>query len=181
MRLMRQHGIPEATARVLVSVGEALRQAAQQAQLEHAASFDIDMGAPAGPLRAGSAHEVDVADQIAAMRPGHRYVAVHTHATSAGFSDRDVALLLSNEPIRTIVAIGFDGTWHALSKQPNRKHATREAAVRAFQLALQRLAAPYLARARAGTMSPDQALQEAVHEIWQLLAPPLGLRYDRSR
>jgi hypothetical protein len=30
-----------------------------------------------------------------------------------------------------------------------------------------------------GTLSPERAWQELVHEVWETIAPAFGLRYDR--
>ena len=30
-----------------------------------------------------------------------------------------------------------------------------------------------------GTLPPERAWQELVHEVWESIAPALGLRYDR--
>ena len=55
------------------------------------------------------------------------------------------------------------------------------AAITAFELTCSRLVPPYVALARTGHISRDEALGEALHLVWQFLAPRLGLRYDRSR
>jgi hypothetical protein len=87
VRLLIPHGIPEPTGRTLLAVGDALRAGAARLEVEHAASFDIYTGEPAGPLRTGRTAEVDIHDQTAAMQPHRRYVSIHTHHTSAAFSD----------------------------------------------------------------------------------------------
>jgi hypothetical protein len=107
VRLLHAHAIPEPTARLLVPVGDTLRREAVRLRVEHAASFDIDTGAAAGPLRVGRTYEVDISDQIEAMRPDRRYVSIHTHSSNAAFSDRDLELLLKNDPITTVESGGF--------------------------------------------------------------------------
>jgi hypothetical protein len=177
--LLQRPGFPETVASILVAAGEGLRQMAWRTGLEHAASFDIDTGAPAGPLRAGSAHHVDLADQIAAMRLGHRYLAMHTHASSSPFSDDDLELLLRNDQIRTVIAIGANGTWYVLSKRARGATAPATVAVIAFRRALASLSPHYLAKVVAGQLTSEQALREALRIIWERIAPLLGLRYDQ--
>ncbi|MGH2353959.1 MAG: hypothetical protein ACRDJN_20330, partial [Chloroflexota bacterium] len=180
VQLLQAHGIPESTARLLAPVGEALRNEAVRLQVEHAASFDIDSGAPAGPLRVGRSTEVDITDQLAAMRPDRCYVSIHTHRTSAAFSDLDLDLLLKNALIRTVAAVGHDGTWHLLSKRPDALPADPEVGVRALHTVLARLSPNYLAEVRSGRLTRVQALRRVLHTTWRIVAAPLGLRYDRS-
>jgi hypothetical protein len=181
VQLLQKHGVPENTAQLVVPAGEALRREAARLGAERAASFDIETGQAVGPGLTGRGAEVDIGPQIRSMRADRAYVSIHTHAMSASFSDRDADVLLSNHAIRNIVAVGADGTWHALSKQPGIQHADAAKAVAAFGLAFAALAPDYLALARSGAVSREEALRRLVDAIWRYLAPRLGLRYDRSR
>jgi hypothetical protein len=148
---------------------------------EHAAAFDADTALPVGPLRVGNAAEVDVTDQLSMMRRDGRYVMLHTHRASTAFSDRDVEVLLENPAVRVIGALGHDGTWHLLSKRIDGAVASRAAGATAFAAAMRQLAPHYLAVVRSGRMAREAALRHLLHEVWRVIAPPLGLRYDRVR
>jgi hypothetical protein len=88
-----------------------------------------------------------------------------------------LALLLANSPLHVIVAVGHDGVWHLLSKLPETRRVPVPTALAAFRVTFQRVATPYLALARSGSMSREDALRDALHLLWQFLAPRLGLRY----
>jgi hypothetical protein len=113
------------------------------------------------------------------MLPGRRYVAIHTHHQSTAFSDRDVELLLCNAQIHTIIAIGHDRTWHVLSKQPDVAVASPTTAAAAFAAALRLLSPHFLRLAMQGVVTREEALRRMLHQVWQAIAAPLGLRYDR--
>src|SRR5207249_1069260 len=161
----------------LLDVGDTLRAGAIELEVEHAASFDIDTAETAGPLSTGRAAEVDIREQTAALQPHRHYVSVHTHRTSAAFSDLDVDVLLRNSPLSTIVVVGHDGTWYVLSKRRGARVARPETGVAAFRTAFATLSVDYLARVQAGQLTSEEAFRDALHRIWQVIAPPLGLRY----
>lgn len=180
-RLLLAHRIPVTTARKLQTMAESVQVQAMQTGLEYAFSLDIETGQMAGEICPGAATEVDITEQIAAMNDHARYVSLHTHGGSTAFSDVDVDLLLRNRLIVTIAAVGADGTWHLLSKLPGVKTADATIAVAGLQRSIVRLSPIYLALAESGAATREEALQQMLHTIWQLVARPLGLRYDRSR
>ena len=73
------------------------------------------------------------------MQPGRRYAALHTHASSTAFSDEDVVVLVGNDLLHTVAAVGFDGTWYILSKVPGRPTANAAAVVAALNAAFAHL------------------------------------------
>lgn len=180
-RLLLAHRIPAATALRLRSEAEAVRVRVAQTGLEYAFSLDILTGGMVGSICHGTAAEVDITEQIAAMHDSGRFVSLHTHAGSTAFSDSDADLLLSNRPIVTIVAVGVDGSWHLLSKLPGAAVAEAKVGVAALQRSVARLSPAYLALAESGAVTHEEALRQMLHTIWQLIARPLGLRYDRTR
>jgi len=173
--------VPEQAATALALAGAVLATEARRLGVEVAAVFDRGTGRPIAPYRVGRAQEVDVTDLLETLAAGRDYVAIHTHRESTAFSDADVDLLLRTPAVQTIAAVGWDGTWHLLSKAPRSALAAPETAVTALQQALLRLVGPYRTRALAAGVSREEAARDALHRIWRLLAPALGLRYDRSR
>ncbi|MGH2368874.1 MAG: hypothetical protein ACRDI2_11810 [Chloroflexota bacterium] len=153
----------------------------RQSDREFAATYDMMTGAPVGNVVSGGAVDVDISDHIRAMAPGRRYVALHTHRTSTSFSDADALLLVANRAIRTIAVVGADGTWYLLSKVRGAGVAGANRLVQAFTSAAIALSRRYLALAQSGAVTPEEALRQFSHEIWQHIAPPLHLRYDRVR
>jgi hypothetical protein len=179
--LLQKHGVPATLARDLVRWGEALRAESARLHVEAAASFDLENGAPAGPMRTGRASHVDIGAQIAAMQPERRYIALHTHQTSASFSDQDVALLLDNAFLWTIAVIGADGSWYLLSRQSGVSSASAALAVRTFQQAMGPLTPIYAREGQQQGVGRAVVLRQLTHDLWELIAPSLGLRCDRGR
>jgi hypothetical protein len=174
-------GVGDSVAHQLAIVGGALLSEAIARRVEVAAFFDLDSGLPVGQFQAGRGDTVDVAESLPLLKPDVRYVALHTHRESTSFSDLDLDLLLAHRPVHTIVAVGWDGTWHTLSKVDQHAIIDRTVALVAFRTALARLIGPFRARARSAGLPRDEATRDALHRIWRHLAPALNLRYARSR
>jgi hypothetical protein len=113
------------------------------------------------------------------MMPGRRYFTLHTHRVSTSFSDADALVLVENPLLRAVGVIGADGTWYFLSR--GRGRPAGEAVVRAFTAAAIALSRTYLVLMRSGALAREEALRAFSHAIWERVAPPLGLRYDRIR
>jgi hypothetical protein len=179
-QLLQRHGAEAEASDLIARAGHAIREQARATGLEHAASFDLASGSLVGPLRSGHETDVDIAEQIAAMPADRRHICVHTHRLSTSFSDMDVALLLVNIQVHTIAAIGADGRWYFLSKEPGGHSARAVTAVRAFRTAFEQMAPTYLAAAETGAFSREEALRRLLHTLWCMIAAPLHLRYDWS-
>ena len=165
---------------MLVDIGRGLAARATETGLEHAAAFNMVTMQPAGPLRSGNAAEVDVSDQLTALPIGHQHVVLHTHRLNTAPSDYDVDVLLSHDMIHTIVAVGHSGVWHILSKRSGQSPTGPATGVAAFTTALRQIAPHYLALVHRGLMTRENAVQALLHQAWRVVAPALGLRYDRS-
>jgi hypothetical protein len=113
------------------------------------------------------------------MRPGRRFVALHTHPASSSFSDADAATFLVHSSLSAMAAVGVDGTWYVLSKPPGVVLAPPEQAFRQFHEALAQLLPWYRAQVQSGRLPPREAWRAHSHEAWQTVAPELGLRYSR--
>lgn len=180
-RLLRRHALRRPAAAIVAQVGEALGHQTAATGVELAATFDLQTGDHVGALVTGARNDVTVADHIRAMLPGRLYVAIHTHPASSSFSDDDVITLVANDPLQCIAVIGADGTWYVMSKLPGRPHASARVVQAALRAAVTVLVPSYLAAVRTGDATREEALREMLHDIWQSIAPLLGLRYDRLR
>ena len=147
---------------------------------EFAALLATGTGALVGPVVGGQPDAVPVGGQLQAMRAGRRYVHLHTHpAPSAAFSDADVGMLVAYACLRTAAVIGVDSTWYVLSKVPGRAPALRAEVEQRFAVQVAALVPKYARLIRSGALSAAEAWRLHTHEVWQRLAPGLGLRYDR--
>jgi hypothetical protein len=90
-------------------------------------------------------------------------------------------VLVANPSIRTIAVVAADSTWYVLSKARSQQHADARTVVRSFTAAAISLSRRYLALARSGALTHDDAIREFSHHIWRRIATPLGLRYDRMQ
>jgi hypothetical protein len=114
--LLRAHGVPSAAARLLARLGETLRRQTDQEGTEFAILVDLEDEQQAGHVLQGDEDRVPLTSHLRLLQPGRRYAHLHTHPWSTSFSDFDLAILLQNIPLRTIVVVGADGSWYLLSK-----------------------------------------------------------------
>lgn len=178
--LLRGHGLRPRTAQAIGQLGEELRARTEQHGREFAALLAAGTGALVGPVVGGQPDEVPIGGQLQAMRAGRRYVHLHSHpAPSAAFSDADVGTFVAYAYLRTVAVIGVDRTWYVLSKVPGRGPALRAEVERRFTDEVAALAPKYARLIRSGPVSAAQAWRLHTHEVWERLAPRLGLRYDR--
>ena len=93
-------------------------------------------------------------------------------------------MFLHDATIRVLVVVGTDGTWYVLSDDPA---VQRDPAPLVHQVPARYTAAAdpldetYRALKQMGLLTNEQAWQEQTHQVWEQLAPALGLRYDRVR
>jgi hypothetical protein len=176
--LLRDHGLRSSTARAVAQVGEDLRVRTERQGSEFAALLAVGTGALVGPVLGGQPAEVPVGGQLQAMQAGRRYIHLHTHPPpSAAFSDADVGMLVTYAGLRTMAVIGVDRTWYVLSKVPGQ--TLRAEVEQGFTVQVAALAPKYARLIRSGALSVAEAWRLHTHEVWEQLAPRLGLRYDR--
>jgi hypothetical protein len=145
---------------------------------ELAALIDAATGDQIGEVLAGSQDRLDLRPHLHLLQPGRRYLHVHTHPASSGFSDLDLTVLLAYVEIRTLVVVTQDGAWYFLSKvrgQPTADPTTGGALWDAYFAVTAQPHHDLIAR---GTLSRDEALRQEVHDTMIRLAPEIGLRYD---
>ena len=145
--------------------------------------LDLETGAEYGPRCVGVNDRVDIRPQLHAA--GDRaVVSIHTHPGNSAFSDRDAQVFLSASTICVVAVVGADGTWYVASDDPA---AAGDPAPLVHQVpalykaAADRLDETYRALKHMGLLTNEQAWQEQTHDVWEQLAPALGLRYDRVR
>jgi hypothetical protein len=186
--LLVRHGLTQHAAQAVVAFGEELREQMVQEpdpdrQREHGGVLDARSGERLGPITAGTRTSVSFAEQIRAAhaRGTASAAGVHTHAGSSSFSAGDAGLFDAAPVITVMVVTGPDGTWHVLSPEPGTTPPPSDEVEERLEVVLEHLSPTYRAMVNDGTLPPDRAWRELMHETWEIIAPTLGLRYDRLR
>ena len=181
---LARHRLAERAAQALYNLGLALRRRMLQEpdpalRVEYAGMVDArPVGQRIGPVVRGVRNGVDIAVLVWSSR-GRPSAIVHTHPHSSSFSPDDADVLAKAPDVRAVCAVGADGTWYVLSRPPGAPAAAKAAVDRAYWTARHALAPKYRALVQAQAVSRARAWQDHSHEIWQQIAPALGLRYDR--
>lgn len=131
----------------------------------------------AGIVR-GAESEI-TAVHLSRMRGGREYLILHTHPSSAAFSQADAALFVPFPQLRVLAVIGADGTWYVLSIPPTRSRAELAGLDQAVAAEFVALRLAYVARRDAGVITSAEALRMLLHQVWLNMAERLGVRYDR--
>jgi hypothetical protein len=160
-------------------LGQTIRSTTLQGHQELAVLVDAETGEELGPAVTGSTDRLELGPLLRRIAPGRRYVCVHTHPESSSFSPYDVALLLRFPAIQVVTAVGVDGSWYVVSLEPDQPMPAVNAMAAAVQAARDELAPRFEALVQTGALTRQAARRELSHLIWQRVAPPLGLRYDR--
>jgi hypothetical protein len=148
---------------------------------EHAGMVDARTGGRIGPLTSGTRRGVRFAAQIqAAQESGTTSaIAVHTHPGGTSFSEADAAAFDEARFITLLVVIGAGGVSYVLSLEPGAAPPTEDEITERYNEVLHHLAPTYRAVVNQGILTPERAWRELTHETWEVIAPGLGLRYDR--
>ncbi len=177
--VLQRHGLPSAGAEGLRSVGVNLRGKTLLAKREFGAAVEAATGLQFGQQVAGSAGRVEMGPLLRAMVGERRYGCVHTHPEGYAFSPNDAAVLVSFRAVVLIAVVGGQGTWYVLSVDPDREPPLTHVLFETFRQEREILAAKYESLVRSGELTRREALREHTHEVWERIAPSLGLRYDR--
>ena len=177
---LERHRVPPAGAQACRDRGVALREATFRRKVEHGVLLDADTGGQVGGTVTGTAEQVDAEQLLRAMRPGRRYVFVHTHPLGYSFTPLDVAVLAAHWPqLCAVVAVGGQGVWYIASVLPGYSAPAPEDVRTAFRNELPGVAPAYQARVQAGELTRKEAQRQITHDVWERIAPDLDLRYDR--
>jgi proteasome lid subunit RPN8/RPN11 len=184
--LIIRHGATTLAAQAVVVLAEDLlaqmrREPDPDRQREHAGMVDARAGDRIGPITVGTRLGVgfEAQFQAASQRGVTGAIAVHTHPGSSSFSEADASAFDQAPLVTLLVVVGADGTWYALSLQPDVTPPTRAEIEERYKEAFDHLAPAYAALSNTGSLSEGRAWQELTHDIWDAVAPGLGLRYDR--
>jgi hypothetical protein len=177
--LLRAHAVPAPDAPRIARAGGLLRRRTEQEGVEFAALFDLGHGSAVGAPLPGKETEIDLTPQMRLVRPGHRYLHLHTHPASSSFSDRDLRLLLGHPELRTVAVVGQDRTWYLLTKRRGQPMVSVEEGLARWRRQFRDVAQPDNALIAQGLLSEAEALVRELHETMVRLAPEIGLRYDR--
>jgi hypothetical protein len=176
--LLRAHGLPAEAAQRIARAGVTLCGRTVRSGLEVAVILEVETGRPVGATVEGTVDKIDVSLQMAGLRPGRRYVHLHTHPGNSSFSDDDLRVLLRHSELRTMAVVGGNGSWYLLSKRRGQPTMPIEQAQARWDVHYADVAAPHDVLIAAGQLTPDEALAREVHETMRRLAPEIGLRYD---
>ena len=142
--------------------------------------LDVESGRRIGTVLRGSEREVDVRPHLVAMEPDRQYLALHTHSSSAAFSEADAVLLLAYPRIRALAVVATDATWYVLSVAPGAARPTIPSIMIAFRQTIFTLRPSYMTRIKAGQTSTAVAQRQLSHEVWVTVRGQVaGIRYDR--
>lgn len=180
-QLLSRHGVRPVVATPLERAARSLRRRCERQGREFAAFFDAGTGERLAVDPGGHERQVDLRPFLRAMEPDRSYLGFHTHPTSTPFSDADGLALVLNAGIRSIIVLGVDGIWYAMSKSTPDVFSLDRAAemVSEFRGMLGERAVYYLQRVRSGQMGDHEGLTAAMHEAWSATAPHFGLTYER--
>ena len=177
---LEAHGLTAAGAEALRRLGVELRERMLRTKREYGAFVDAETGESVGGVLTGAGDRLEARSVLQAMIPGRRYAGVHTHPEGASFSPTDGTVLVAHaSTVCAIAVVGGPGIWYVLSPVPGRTLPSPEAVFPAFERERDALAPPYEALLRAGALTRREAQRAHTHEVWERLAPVLGLRYDR--
>jgi hypothetical protein len=177
--LLALHGIDRSLAAQLQAAGERLLDLTRNEGVEFGLTLDIGTGHPVAAILRGSGSDLDFEAHRRLLRSNRRYVALHTHPSSTPPSHRDFLVLLSNPSVQTLIVIGADATWYIVSRDPAMKLPDEQWARATFAAAFVELRPHYASRVQAGEMTASEALTALLDAVWRVVAPRLGLRYDR--
>jgi hypothetical protein len=176
--LLRGHGVPAAAATKIAQAGDQLRQRTAAVNVEFASLFEWDSGAIVGVPLVGGEDRIDLAPQMAALRPGRRYVQLHTHPGSSSFSHHDLSILLRHPELRMMAIVGQHGSWYILSRRRGQPLASEADGLDLWHVHYAEVAEPNDPLIRLGMLTEREALRRELHETMRRLAPEIGLRYD---
>ena len=177
--LERHTQSPPAPAAVRAT-GVRLRDETLRDKVERGALLDAESGEQVGAVVVGTAEGVEAGPLLRLMRPGRRYVFVHSHPDGRSFSQADVAGLVAHWSLLcAVVAIGAQGRWYVISVAPGREAPPPADVGAAFRQERETLAPTYQALVQRGALTRREAQRQLTHEVWERIAPGLGLRYDR--
>jgi hypothetical protein len=167
--VLRRHGISGGVAAALWTAASNVRRRTVRRGIEHSVTLDAESAQPVGPMLSGTSTMTDLTDHVLRFRAGHEYVQLHTHPSSPSFSALDIRVLADHPPIRTMIAVGADGTWHVTSRLDGTSIGNRRAVFDDFLDELSRLE-------EAGVTPPERP-----HIVMEYIAARHGLLYDRVR
>lgn len=143
--------------------------------------FDAVDGVSVGRIVAGTGTEVDISPYFDAMGLGRHYIALHTHPGSSPFSLRDVALFFETRRLSHSFVVGADGSWFALSRDRRGTRLTARHARLLIAAAFERWRPVFEVAAQMGALTPQEALDALLDQLWRRLGSALGVRYDTTR
>lgn len=178
-RLAQEHGISRNTAFMVEKIGEDIRQRTIRHGVEYAAMVDMDSGEMLGEILGGQQSAVDISKHIRQMKPGKKYVQIHTHPRSSSFSAEDIMLLYRYD-IGAMAVFGADGRKYIMSKVADVIENLWEIK-EAYDNEVQALKQKYIDLIASGMMTEEEAWKEHTHEVWLNIAAKLGFKYSRLK
>jgi hypothetical protein len=178
-RLAQEHGISRNAAAIVEKIGEDIRQRTIRSGVEYAAMVDMESGEMLGEILGGQQSAVDIGEHIRQMKPGKKYVQIHTHPRSSSFSPQDIMLLYRYD-IGAMVVFGADGRKYVMSKVSDVIEEILDIK-EAYDKEVQALHQKYVELVLSGAMTEEEAWKEHSHEVWLNIAVKLGFKYSRLK
>jgi hypothetical protein len=180
VQILQRHTQALISAESVRAVGVRLRDETLRHRTERGTLLNLDTGVEVGDAPPGTTERIDAGSLLRKMRVGRRYVFVHTHPDGRSFSESDVAGLVAHWPLPSVVvAVGSQGTWYAISVEPESKCPSPADVAVVLRQESDALAPKYSELLQTGTLTRRDAQRQFTHEVWERIAPRLGLRYDR--
>jgi len=176
---LREYGLATPVAHQIAQLGETLRARTQESGTEFAVMVDADSGVRIGDILGGGTNQIDISAHTGAMRPGRRYIHLHTHPRSSSFSDTDLGTMVTNRQIHTMVVVGADSTWYLVARTATTPPVLPSALYQVWQEAARALHPQYNLIVTRGTMTPGAAVREYSHVILEIVASQFDFRYTR--
>ena len=179
-RILERHGHSPIAAGSARAVGVRLRDLTLRDKRERGSLLDVETGAEVGEALSGTMERIDARALLQKMQTGRRHAFIHTHPDGRSFSESDVTGLVAHWPLPSaVVAVGSQGTWYAISVEPGGRSPSPADVAAVFRKESDALAARYADFVQTGALTRRAAQRQFTHEVWERIAPSLGLRYDR--
>ena len=157
-----------------------LRDLTLRDKRERGSLLDLETGAEVGEAVSGTRERIDARPLLQKMQAGRRYAFIHTHPDGRSFSESDVTGLVAHRPLLSaVVAVGSQGTWYAISVEPGGRSPSPADIAAVFRNESDALAPRYTDLVQTGVLTRRDAQRQFTHDVWERIAPSLGLRYDR--
>ena len=176
---LHRHDIAGDVAVAVHTLGIRLRDTTARTRKETGALVNVRTGAHHGPTLAGTARSLELGPLLRDLPPGEQFICVHTHPDGGSFSPEDAALVIRFRAICVITAVERQGGWYILSLALGHPPPSPQQILEAFEAERDATVHRYRDLVQSGALKRVEAQRQHSHQVWEKIAPALGLRYDR--